>query len=101
MSKFREIQGWDGQTLFHRILLATVRGVTSKTAVEYVCLTKNCCIIVCMQKVSSIHTFIPKILGSHELNGHTHSYLCPSKNYLSNFWLLAPACKKSVHSIHS
>ena len=75
--------GKDGQILFHRILPASARGLTSTTAVEWhlkvkhigcnVCLTKNYCITVNMQKVSSIHTLIQQILGSHELNGHTHS----------------------------
>ena len=70
----------DGQTLFHRILPATVRGLTSKTAVNWhlkvkdieynVGLTKNYCITVSMRKISSIHKLIQQILGSHELNGH-------------------------------
>ena len=70
----------DGQTLFHRILPATVRGLTSKTAVNWhlkvkdieynVDLTKNYCITVSMRKISSIHKLIQQILGSHELNGH-------------------------------
>ena len=52
-----------GQTEFHRILLATTEGSTSKTAadwhlkvkgIEYhVGLTKNDCITVRMQKISS------------------------------------------------
>ena len=70
----------DGQTLFHGILPATIRGLTSKTAVnwhlkvkdiEYVGLTKNYCITVSMRKISSIHKLIQHILESHELNGHT------------------------------
>ena len=70
----------DGQTLFHRILPATARGLTSKTAVNWhlkvkdieynVGLTKSYCITVSMQKISSIHKLIQQILGSHELNGH-------------------------------
>ena len=73
--------GKDGQTLFHRILPATTRGLTSKTAVNWhlkvkdveynVGLTKNYCIRVSMQKISSIHKLIQQILGSHELNGQT------------------------------
>ena len=39
--------------------------------IEYVCLTNNFCITVCMQNISSIYT-LTQILGSHELNGHTH-----------------------------
>ena len=70
--------GKDGQTLFHRILPATARGLTSKTAVNWhlkvkdinVVLTKNYCITVSMQKISSIHKLIQQVLGSHELNGH-------------------------------
>ena len=71
----------DGQTLFHRILLATARGLTSTTAIDWclkvkdiaydVGLTKNYCITASMQKISSIHTLILKILqilGSRELN---------------------------------
>ena len=74
--------GKDGQTLFHRILPATATGLTSKTAVNWhlkvkdieynVGLTKNYCITVSMQKISSIHKLIQQILGSHELNDCTH-----------------------------
>ena len=62
--------------LFQRILPATPMGLTSKTAVNWhlkvkdieynVGLTKNYCITVSMQKISSIY----KLLGSHELNDH-------------------------------
>ena len=63
--------GWkDIQTLLHRILPATTRGLTSTTAVDWhlkvkdkeygVGLTKNYCITVSMQKISSIHTLILK-----------------------------------------
>ena len=72
--------GKDGQTLFHRILPATARGLTSKTAVNWhlkvkdieynVDLTKNYCITISKQKISSIHKLIQQILGSHELTGH-------------------------------
>ena len=77
--------GKDGQTLFYKILPATYMGLTSTTAVdchlkvkdiEYgVGPTKNYCTTVSMQKISSINKLILKIqqiLGSHELNGHTH-----------------------------
>ena len=78
--------GWkDGETLFHRTLPATAMCPTSTTAVDWhlkvkdieydVGLTKNYCITVIMQKISSIHKLILKIqqvLGSHELNGHAH-----------------------------
>ena len=73
--------GKDGKTLFVRILPATTRGLTSKTAVNWhlkvkdikynVGLTQNYCITVSMQKISSIHKLIQQILGSHELNGQT------------------------------
>ena len=60
---------------------ATAMGLTSKTAVNWhlkfedleynVGLTRGYCIIVNMQKITSIHKLIQQILGSHELNGHT------------------------------
>ena len=75
--------GKDGQILFHRILPATARGLTTKTGVNWhlkvkyieynVGLTKSYCITVSMQKISSIHELIQQILGSHELNGHSRS----------------------------
>ena len=56
-------------------------GLTSKTAVNWhlkfeyleynVGLTRGYCIIVNMQKITSIHKLIQQILGSHELNGRT------------------------------
>ena len=68
----------DGQTLFHGILPATARGLASKTAVNWhlkvkdieynVGLTKNYCITVSMQNISSIHKLIQQILRPHELN---------------------------------
>ena len=73
--------GKDGQTLFHRTLLTTDGGLTSNTAVDwhskvthivYVFLTKNYYTTVSMQKISSIHTLIQQILGSHDLNVHAH-----------------------------
>ena len=70
----------DGQTRFHRILPAIARCLTSKTAVNWylkvkdieynVAFTKNYCITVSMQKISSIHKLIQQILRSHELNSH-------------------------------
>ena len=73
------------QTLFHGILPSTARGLASKTAINWHLkvkdtehnngLTKNYCITVSMQKISSIHKLIQQILGSHELNDHTH--FCP------------------------
>ena len=74
--------GKDRQNMFHRILPATARGQISTTPVDWhlkvkdkkcvVCLIKNYCIIVNMQKISSIHKLIQQILGSHELNDHAH-----------------------------
>ena len=59
--------GKDGQTLFHRILPTTAGRLTSTTAVDWhlkarnkkcnVVLTKDYCITVSMQKISSIHTY--------------------------------------------
>ena len=75
----------DRQTLFHTTLSATTRGTVSTNAAHWhlkvkdkeynVGLTKNHCITVSMQKISSIHKFIRKIqqtLGSQELIGHAH-----------------------------
>ena len=65
-------------------------GLTSKAAVnwhlkfedlEYVGLTKGYCIIVNMQKITSICKLIQQILGSHELNGHTRFGPHPPKNH--------------------
>ena len=74
--------GKDGQTLFHGILPATAWALASKTAVNWhlkvkdieynVGLSKNYCITVSMQKSSSIHKLILRILGSHKLNDHAH-----------------------------
>ena len=74
----------DGQDLFHGPLPAKAGGPTSTTAVDrhlkvkdikHVGLTKNYCITVSIQKISSIHILIFKmhqIFESHELNGHAH-----------------------------
>ena len=80
----------NGQTLFHRILPATVRGLTSTNAVDwhlkvknkkgYVGLIKHYCITVSMQKISSIHQFIQQILRSHEINYYAHLLQGPPKN---------------------
>ena len=65
-------------------LLLLVSSLTNTTAgdwhlkakdMEYVSLTKNHCITVRMQKISSIYLLILKvqqILGLHELNGNAH-----------------------------
>ena len=85
----------DRQTLFYRTLLAVARGLTSTTAVDWhlkvksieydVGLTINYCIIVSIQKISSIYKLILKIkqvLASHELNGYTHFWPSPPKKPL-------------------
>ena len=87
--------GKDGQTLFHRILPATARGLTSTTSVDWhlkvknktcnVGLTKNYCIKVSMQKISSINKLIQQILGSHELHDHAHFWPGPPKSHWNNF----------------
>ena len=74
--------GKDRQTLFHTILLATAAGLASTTAVDWhlevkdieydIGLTKNYCLTVSMQIISSDHILIQQILESHELNDHTH-----------------------------
>ena len=74
--------GKDRQTLFHRILPATTRGLPNTTAIDWhlkvkdveydAGLTKNDYITVRMQKICSIHKLIQQILGSHELHGHAH-----------------------------
>ena len=103
----------DGQTLFHGILPATARGLASKTAINWhlkvkdieynVGITKNYCITVSMQKISSIHKLIQQILGSHEPNDtpvfdQTHPIIIEITFCFPEF---APPCKKSVHSINS
>ena len=70
------------QMILHRILLATAAGLTSTTVVDWhfevkdieydVGLTKNYCLTVSMQIISSDHILIQQILESHELNNHTH-----------------------------
>ena len=74
--------GKDGQTLFHGILPATARGLATKTSVNWhlkvkdiehnVGLTKNYSIRDSMQKICSINLKIQHILGSHQLDDHTH-----------------------------
>ena len=65
----QQTAGWkDGQTLFYRTFLATARGPTSTTAVDWYLkvkdienhadLTKNYCFTVSIQKNSSIHKLI-------------------------------------------
>ena len=48
-------------------------------------LTKNYCLTVSMQRISSIHTLILKIqhiLGSHELNDHAIFLITPTQKSL-------------------
>ena len=75
MIQFQEniqTSGWkDGQTLFHRILLATTGGLKSTTAVDWHLkvkdieydfgMTNNYYITASMQKISSICVLILKI----------------------------------------
>ena len=64
-------------------------------------LTNNYCILVSMQKVSSIHKLIQQILGSHELNDYTHFWPSPPKNHWNNF-LLSWICTtmEKISSFH-
>ena len=56
--------------------------------IEYdVGLTKNYCITVNMQNISSIRKLIQQVLWSHVLNGHIYFLPCPPKNHWNNFWL--------------
>ena len=103
--------GKDGQTLFHGILPSTARGLASKTAlkwhlkvkdIEYnVGLTKNYCITVSTQKMSSIHKLIEQILGSHELNYHAHFWPGQPKNPWNKF-LISWICTtmQKISSFH-
>ena len=87
--------------------LLLLGGLTSTTTVAWhlkvedkncdVGLTKNYCITVSMQKISSIHKLIQQILGSHELNDHAHFRPGPTFTFLK----FAPTCQKSVHCINS
>ena len=83
----------DGETLLHRTLPATAMSLTSTTAVDWhlkvkdieydVGLTKNYCITVSMQKISSIHAFIlniQQILGPRELNKRPRTFLTTQKS---------------------
>ena len=104
--------GKNRQTLFHQILPATTRGLASKTKVNWhlkfkdteynVRLTKNYCIKVSMQNISSIHKLIPQILGSHKLNDHAHFWPGPPKNHWNNF-LLSWICTtmQKISSFHN
>ena len=88
----------DGQNLFHRIIPATVGGLTSTAAVDWylkvkhieynVCLPENYCITVNMQKISLIHTW------PHPFFDHTHPKI---SEITFSFPEFAPACKKPVH----
>ena len=83
-------QGWTD--LFHRIILATARGLMNKTAVNWhlkfkdieynVGLPKNCCITVSTQKISSIHKLIQQMIGSCKLNGHAHLVITSTQKSL-------------------
>ena len=117
MGKFREISGsnskkksWqmpggkDWQTLFHRVLPATTRELTTTTTIDWhlnvkdkkcdLGLIKNYCITVSMQKFSSIHKLIQQILGSHKLNDNNHFWPGHPKiiEKTFSFPVFAPAC---------
>ena len=105
------------QTLFCRILPTTVRDLTSTTPVDWhlkvkdvecnVGTTKNYYITISMQKLSSTHILIFKILqnlGTHKSNGHAHFWLCSLKLSEITFSLseFPPAGKNQfIPSIHS
>ena len=103
--------GKDGQNIFPRILPATVRGLTSKTGVNWhlkvkdiehnVGLTKNYCITASMQKVSLIHKLIQQILGLMKKKVTPNFDQIQPKiiEITFSFPEFAPARKKSVHSI--
>ena len=103
--------GKDGQTLFHRILPATARGLTSTTAVDWhlkaknkkcnVGLIKNYCITVSMQKISSIHKLIRQILRLNETTPIFNKIHPKIVETTFCFLEFATPCKKSVHSINS
>ena len=106
--------GKDGQTLYHRVLPATAKWLTSTAAVDWhlkvkdkkrdVGLTKNYNITVSLQKISSIHKFIQQILGSHKLNDQTHFWPDPPQNYWNNLTFLnlhQHAKNQFISSIHS
>ena len=52
---------------------------------EDVLLTKNYCITVSLQNITSIHTLIQQIFGSYEQNGYAHFWPHQPKNYWNNF----------------
>ena len=103
--------GKDEKTLFHRILPATARRLTSTTSVDWhlkaknkkcnVGLIENYCITVSMQKISTIHKLIQQILGYHELNDHAHFWPGRPKNHWNNF-LLSWICTtmQKISSFH-
>ena len=110
----RRTEGWTDPLLLDPS--SYCQGSTSKTAVDWhlkvkdteydVDLTKNYCITVNMQKISSFNKLILKIqqiLESHELNGHAFFDHAHAKIIEITFSFLefAPTCKKSVHSICS
>ena len=67
-------------------------------------LTRNYCINISIQTISSIHIFILKTQQfSHEQKGHCHFWPGPPKMIESTFCFpeFVSACKKSVYSICS
>ena len=69
------------------------QGLTGTTAVGWhikdkkcdINLTKNYCITISIQKISSIYKLIHQILGSHELNDQARFWPGPPKNHWNNF----------------
>ena len=106
--------GKDGQALFHRILLATATGLTTTTVVEWqyrvqyleynISLTKNYCIIVSIQKISSIYILIQQISGVSWSKWPCPFLTTPTQNSV-NFqlsWICSSMQKNQfIPSVHS
>ena len=105
----------DGQTLFHRTIPTTAKGLTSTAAVDWhlkvkdtednVSLIENYCITVSLQKISSIHKLILKIKQIFlslmnqmvtTIFDHNHPKIIRMTFSFPDF---APACNK-INSFH-
>ena len=113
-------QDWTIDRPLHRTFLATAGGPTSITTVDWhlnvkdiecnVGLTKNYCITVSMQKISSIHKLnlkIQWILWFHKLNSHVHFWTyfehTHPKIHWNNFqlsWICTSMLKNSSFQFH-
>ena len=95
-------QFWGKKKFSKKSDSATHNFIRVSSTIPKFCLTKNYCIIVSMQKISSFHNLILKIqqtLGSHELNDHTHfDHTHPNIEITFSFPNFAPTCQKSIHS---